>query len=437
MMRPTLRAVLLFGAGIPLALGALIVDTAYWPTAPAYLGMAVVLAGLDAIFAVRQSSLTLEIDIPAILFIGRSEDLVIRVAAAGRGPVVPLQLAIDVGPELEAPEPQATVLVPGGRGEVAVALRPRRRGAAELHRIWLRWYGPLGLTSRTMRHELATEIPVVPNTRAVRDAALLFTTRDAFFGFKSQEQQGEGSEFNALRDYVPGLDHRAIDWKHSARHRMLVCKEFQAERNHQIVLAYDTGHLMSEPLAGIPKLDHAINAGLLIAYMSLRSGDRVGLYGFDSEVRQFSEPIGGLQRFPRFQQASADLDYRYEETNFTLGVADLLGRLKRRSLVVLQTDFVDTVTAELMVENLERLAGRHLILFVTMRDPALQTIKDARPRGPADVARAVIADEFLRDRMVVFERLRRLGVHCIDAPVEQVGVDLLNRYLMIKRRELI
>ena len=75
---------------------------------------------------------------------------------------------------------------------------------------------------------------------------------DAFFGSKVQRQQGDGSEFDALRDYAPGMDPRSIDWKHSARHRSLLSKEFQTERNHQIVLAFDTGQLMSEHLGAIP-----------------------------------------------------------------------------------------------------------------------------------------------------------------------------------------
>jgi uncharacterized protein (DUF58 family) len=284
---------------------------------------------------------------------------------------------------------------------------------------------------------LDLDIPVVPNVRAVRDVALRLTTIDAPFGIKAQKQQGDGSEFDALRDYVPGLDRRSIDWKHSARHRALVCKEFRTERNHQIVLAFDTGHLMSEPMVGIPKLDHAINAGLMLTYMSLRGGDRVGLFGFDAIVRHATAPVGGMHNFWRLQQASSQLSYCQDETNFTLGLTNLLGRLNRRSLVILMTEFVDTVTAELMVDNLKRLSGRHLVIFVTLRDTDLSETVDADPHAFSDVARAVIADDFVRERTIVLERLRRLGVHCIDAPAEAISMELVNRYLLIKRQDLI
>jgi uncharacterized protein (DUF58 family) len=51
--------------------------------------------------------------------------------------------------------------------------------------------------------------------------------------------------------------------------------------------------------------------------------------------------------------------------------------------------------------------------------------------------RAVVAGDLVREREVVLRRLRRLGIHCIDAPAEKVSTELINRYLEIKRRELV
>lgn len=436
-MRPTLRAVFLFAAGIPLSLVLVLVDARLWPLALAYLGAAIFLTGVDALRAVPWRAMRIEVVSPDTLFIGDRDALAVDLTIADGWPATTVELATDVGPILSPPQLQSAVLVPGRRLRLSVPLVPTRRGTAHIYRLWLRWHGPWALMLRQRIHPVSATIPVVPNLRAVRHAAIQFSSRDAPFGFKPQSQQGEGSEFESLRDYVPGLDHRSIDWKHSARHRTLVCKQFRAERNHQIVLAFDTGHLMSEPLDGVPKLDRAINVGLLLGYVSLRSGDRVGLFGFDSQVRLFTRPIGGVHNFARLQRTTAQLEYRPEETNFTLGLTDLLSRLDRRTLVILQTEFVDTITAELMVENLERMAQRHLIIFVTLQDPALYAAVDAPPRAIGDMTRSVIADDFIRERLIVFERLRRLGVHCLDAPSETIDASLINRYLLIKRKELI
>ena len=437
MMRPTFRTVLAIGAGVPLSLVLILISEALWPYGLAYLALAVIVAGTDGLRTVSRRALLVEITPPDILYIGDTDDLQITLTVAGRWPGTSVDVVCDVGSNLETPPQQSAALVSGSPTRLSVPLVPMLRGTAEIYRVWLRVRGPWNLVVKQWVQPVSASLAIVPNIRAVRQAAIQFSSRDALFGFKPQSQQGDGSEFEALREYVPGLNHRTIDWKHSARHRKLVCREYRAERNHQIVLAFDTGHLMGEPLNGIPKLDHAINAGLLLSYMSLRNGDRIGVFGFDSQVRVASEPVGGAHNFSRLQRASAGLEYRHEETNFTLGLTELMGQLNRRALVILQTEFVDTITAELMVENLQRLAARHFVVFVTLQDPSLHSLVDAPPRKIGDVTRSVIASDFIRERLIVFERLRRLGVHCLDAPSGRIGADLINQYLLIKRQELI
>ena len=218
-------------------------------------------------------------------------------------------------------------------------------------------------------------------------------------------------------EYTPGLDQRAIDWKHSARHRALICKKFRAERNHQIVIAFDTGYLMREPLNGIAKIDHAINAGLLLSYAALRTGDRVGLFGFDEYVHLSTDFVSGTHQFGLLQRAATGLDYSRDETNFTLGLSKLLARLRRRSLVVLLTDFVDSTTAELMIDHLTHLVSRHLVLFVTFDDPELNAAIAARPTGIDRIARSVIAGGFARERQLVLWQLTHRGIHCLESAV--------------------
>ena len=437
MIRPTVRAVVLFGAGVPVALLAILVGENLWPIGLVYLAAALLLTGADAILVPSVRSFNRAIHLPNTLYIGDVEALRLDLALPAGRLATHIEARCDVGDLLVPPPDRAVTIAPNQAARIEFPLLPRRRGQAVVERLWLRWRGPLGLVARLHIEALAKTLPTVPNIHAVRTAAVRFFSPDALFGIKTQNQQGDGSDFDALRAYVPGLDHRSIDWKHSARHRSLVCKEFRTERNHQIILALDTGYLMSEPLAGIPKLDHAINAGLLLAFMSLKGGDQVGLFAFDAAIRHFSAANGGTHHFARLQRLSADLVYRHEETNFTLGLTNLLGRLNRRSLVVLMTDFVDTIAAELMVENVTRMAARHVVICVTLQDPHLFATVEAPPHTLDDVARSVVAGGFVRERAVVFERLRRIGVHCLDVPAERIGIDLLNRYLLIKQRELI
>lgn len=437
MMRPTGRAAVLVGAAVPVALVVAVVFPEAWPFGLAFLAGGLVSIGLDGLMSVPPRAMDVRWKLPSVLYIGSSDPMLVTLTPGQAGRTVPVELALDAGRLLAPPQRVRATVTPGAESEIGIRLAPRRRGMAEVDRLWLRWQGPMGLVWRNSEHAIEAEIPILPNIRAVRSAAIRFFARDAPTGQKAQNQHGDGSEFDAMRDYVPGLDRRSVDWKHSARHRKLVCKEFKAERNHNIVLAFDTGYLMSEPLDGVARLDRAINASLLLAYASLREGDRVGIFGFDGQVRLYTEPVAGLQNFTRVQHAMAELEYRPEETNYTLGLTHLTARLKRRSLVVLMTDFIDTVTAEMMVENLARLTQRHVVMFVSFVDPALALMTDAEPASIDAMARATVAGDFVRERAVVMERLARLGVHCLDVRHEAVNTEMINRYLMITRRELI
>jgi uncharacterized protein (DUF58 family) len=176
---------------------------------------------------------------------------------------------------------------------------------------------------------------------------------------------------------------------------------------------------------------------LLLAFVSLRMGDRVGLFAFDSKPRLASGLASGPAAFPLLQKLASAIDYSTEETNFTLGLTALAGRLDRRAMVVVFTGFADATSAELMVENVARLMRTHLVLFVVFRDEELEALITKPPVEPDDVSRAVIAERLLKQREAVTTRLRRLGAQIVDAPAEAMSTSLLNGYLDAKRRGII
>ncbi len=436
-MRPTLRTVFMLGAAAIAALLLAIFHPSVAVFSLAAAGVILVLFLRDAVISRPGTGFDARYRLPQCLYIGVAEPLEVAISLPPAWMGRNFEMLCDVAGFLKPPEKIPVLLAPGHENYFEFPLEPYQRGAATVRKLWLRWQGPLSLASWTREVEINGELAIIPNVRAVKAAAIELSFRESLLGMKPQSQQGEGTEFVALREYTPGLDHRSIDWKRSARHMALVCKEFQTERNHQIILAFDTGQLMSEPLGAVPRLDHAVNAGLLLAFMSLKSGDRIGMMAFDSKVRLYAEPVRGIHAFPRIQHMTANLEYRHDETNFTLALATLMGRLNRRSLIILPTEFVDTITAELMIENIQRLARRHLVVFVTMKDLDLYATAEADPARFHQVTKSVVAGDFIRERKVVLEKLRRMGVHCIDAPPAHVGADLVNRYLAIKRQELI
>ena len=145
------------------------------------------------------------------------------------------------------------------------------------------------------------------------------------------------------------------------------------------MLAIDSGRLMCEPVDGVPKVDRAVTAALLSAFIALKGGDMVSLFGFDARPRVSSGAVRGSPSFAMIQKRAAEIDYSSEETNFTLALTTLAARLDRRSLVIIFTDFVDPISAELMLRTVGRLTERHLVLFMLMKDVELETLADMPP----------------------------------------------------------
>lgn len=435
MILPTPRAVGLAALGAGVALIAAAMTPELWILGP--LGGAGVLAltVMDGLLAAPRGRAALTLDAPDTAFMGAADDVTLVLRFTGARVPHWVDAAPQTSENLTLSPAHVRARVRDGATQLRFTLTPQRRGAGMIEAFWLRWRGPLGLALRQTVARQDHAVAITPDIRSVRKEAIRLFSRTASFGEKIQLDRADGSEFEALRDFAPGMDRRAIDWKQSARHQALLAKEFRAERNHTIMLALDTGRLMSAQADGAPRIDRALNAALLLAYASLKLGDRVGLFGFDARPHLATGAVTGARSFPVLQRLSAQLDYSANETNFTLGLTQLAASLDRRALVVVFTDFADSTSAELMVENVSRLIARHRVLFVTFQDDALETTRRAAPETTDAVARAVIADTLLTERDVVLSRLKRLGVEVVEAPAARLGPALLNRYLALKRLE--
>ncbi|HEY7901292.1 MAG TPA: DUF58 domain-containing protein [Caulobacteraceae bacterium] len=424
MIYPTRRAIVLSAAGAPAALAAGLIAPDWWAAAGGWIALILSLTLIDALLGPAGGEAQVDLAAPDRIGIAGAGEARVSVTFDRSAPPR-VTLAVETNERLMA-APERLQLM-GGAG--AVRLTPVRRGQGEITALWLRWTGPFGLVWKQRRETVRRAIAVTPNVDAVRSEAVRLFSRQALAGVKVQLDIGEGADFHALRELTGATDSRAIDWKQSARHLKLLGKEFRVEANHPIVFAIDGGRQMCEPLDGVARLDLAVNAALLAAFVSLRLGDRAALFGFDSRPRLYTGLMAGVTAFERLRRLSASLDYGPEETNYTFGLTELAGRLKRRSFVVIFTDFSDTATAELMIENIGRLVRRHLVLFVVFRDAELEAIAEREPKTADDISRAVTAAALLRGRDLVIERLRRLGVHVLDTPPNRIGPALVTAYL--------
>lgn len=434
MIYPTRLAILLAALVAPVALLIAILAPAFWTAGLALLALILALGLVDALLGPGLRAARVSCEGPNAVSVGASFPVTTFVRFPSEGPRR-CQVALGVTGPIHARFGYRAEADPTADGAAAaVVLEARRRGAGRLECVWVRWPGPLGLVWKQRQLPLGQMVMVTPDVRPVREGIQMLN-RDALHGLTAQLQVGEGAELEALADYRPGMDRRAIDWKQSARHTKLIAKEYRTERNNHIVMAVDCGRAMCEPIDGVPRVDRSVSAALLTAFVALKEGDRVGMFAFDSRPRARSQPIAGQRAFGMLQRIAADIDYSDNETNYTLAMATLSGDLARRSLIIVFTEFADSTGAELMLGSLGPLLQRHLVLFVVLRDAELEQYADAEPAEPEDVSRAVTAASLLRERRLVLIRLRHLGVQVIEAAANQVGPALLNAYLDLKRRD--
>ena len=434
-MRPSTRLMVLAILAFAISMLAISIEALPNQTGLILFALLAVLLMADMVISRARGSWAVDLDGPAEIFTNDVGRFALRVAAGG---FVPRELRARIEWPRGLEGPDEVRLDQAEDGAIAkMDVRATRRGQWPIQNLWLSWASMLGLISFCPKLTLDAQIDAVPNVRPVQSGEIDVTVRSTLYGVKENILKGEGSEFHQLRDWVQGMDPRTIDWKQSARHRALVAKEMRAERNHHVIIALDNGFLMRERIEDLPKIDHAVNGALAIAWAAGLGGDLVGLYAFDSQPRLFLPSEPGRAAFPRLRSRMAGLEYASVETNHTLGMAHLHTRLKRRSLVVIFSDFVDTTTAELLVENITVLNRAHVIIFVALRDPTLEDMAYKSPQGMDDVARAVSAAQMIRERRVVMERLQRLGVFVVDALPVQVTARLISTYLTIKSREII
>lgn len=439
MIYPTRAAILIAAAGVPAALLIGVFAPAHWYAGIAWPLAVVLLTVADALSGAAPSVAAIDVTVPQIANVGGDVDATVRVKLPDRvTPPARCELAIDADRLLRlADEGHGGAPFERGVATIAMPMIAIRRGVARIDGIWLRWRGTLGLAWKQRRLATDARVTILPDIRPVHERGAQLFERHALQGLIAQLDRGDGDDFDSLVEFRAGMDRRAIDWKQSARHLKLHAREYRSERNNQILFAIDSGRQMSEPVAGLPRVDRAVSAMLLAAWVALKLGDRVALAAFDSRPRLLSGSVMRAGAFGELQQLAAGIDYSIEETNYTLALTTLAARLTRRSLIVLFTEFTDITAADFLVRGVGRLTETHLLLIVVLRDQELEAIVDRAPADADDIARAVTAAGLLRDRRLVLTRLRHLGAHVIECDHDRINEQLVAAYVDLKRRNLL
>lgn len=334
------------------------------------------------------------------------------------------EFRLDLGPERET--------------ELEYSLTPNERGSESFKGTYVRLACPLGLVVRQERLPTEEAIRVYPNVLALREFDLLKQKgRLREIGIRRSRMRGLGTEFESLREYAEGDDYRKIDWKASARHAKLVVRQFEQERNQAVVIVIDIGRHMLAEVNGVRKLDHALDACLMLTNAAAAAGDFVGLLVYSDVVRRYIPPKKGRNQIGMIIEALHDLVAEPIESDPAAAFAFLASRWKRRSLVVTFTDLEDPDRARLLTTALGPQARRHLLLLARVSDPKLMEALNPPMEKVEDMYLSAAAGLLVMDRRAATSVLSAANIHNLEAEPQELAAALVSFYFDVKERSLL
>jgi uncharacterized protein (DUF58 family) len=344
--------------------------------------------------------------------------------------------------------PHAFIVDAHGRHELEYRALAKVRGPHRFGTVEVLLDTPLRLWS--WRHRVAALdsdplVRVFPDFARIAHYTLLATDhRLSQIGLLRRRRRGEGLEFHQLREYRQGDTPRQIDWKATARQGKLIARDYQDERNQQLMFLLDCGLRMrtreTEPSEdgrgdgkpGLSHFDHTLNAMLLLSYVALRQGDGVGLATFAHPEPRFLGPRRSQATLTHLLDAVYDLEPTTRTPDFLVAGRLVANRVRKRSLIVLLTNLRDEDDDTLM-PALALLRRQHLVVVASLREPGLMALRRQRVRHFEDALAYAAATEYLSARQRSMTTLRKTGVHCLDVAPGELPIALVNQYWSMKR----
>ena len=341
-----------------------------------------------------------------------------------------------VAPQLRVEPAEVEITVgPHGEADAPYAITPNERGEAKLANAYVRYQSPFKIAERWATVDLAQAITTYPNfEEAKRDSVHLIRGRHVELAQRPTRMRGAGRAFESLREYRPGDEFHDICWTASARRGKLVTRVYEIERSQTIWILVDAGRLMRTRVAGLSKLDYAVNAALTLSQVALSSGDRVGVLAYGRRIGTRLPAARGSAHLRQIIEGLAAVREDEGESDHFQAATRLLTDQKRRCLVVWITDVSETAMTPEVIEAAARLMPRHLVLFVVIGQADLNLLAARRPESVDEMYETAAAQEVVHRRELLLARLRERGALALETNSSQLSPALVNAYLAVKLR---
>ena len=257
--------------------------------------------------------------------------------------------------------------------------------------------GPLGLAARQVATAVPAVLRVYPPFRS-RDEAELRINRARILevGLRSAQGRGGGTEFDQLREYSVDDEFRRIDWAATARTGRAIVRTYRAERNQTVVSMLDNGRVMAGLVDGVPRVEHAMDAVMMLTAVATRLGDRAGLVAFDRTVRAIVPPGQTRTHLGLVTEAMYELEPELAESDYRGAFTQTLARFRRRAMLVIFTDLVEQAVGESLLPALPLIVRSHVVVIASVQDPEVVRWATASVESATDAYRQAAAVERAR-----------------------------------------
>ncbi|RBP48307.1 DUF58 domain-containing protein [Arenicella xantha] len=328
------------------------------------------------------------------------------------------------------PLTQTVAVDQNGRYEYSVIAK--RRGLAEFEPAFVLIESRLGFWEHLRRLGGSPSIKVYPDFTAVSNS-FVFGVEQAMrnMGAHIAKRKGDGMEFNQLRDFREGDTLKQVDWKATAKLGSPISREYQEEKDQNIVFLLDCSRRMRAMENNLSYFDYALNALLMSSYIALDKGDAVGVMSFSGEP-SWLPPIKGKTSINVLLNHLYALTTSTESSDYVTAAENLLLKQRKRSLIIVITNVRDEDSADLQ-KAVSILSRQHLVMIVALQERLLENADRMELSSRDDTLLYAGIKHFERNRKQMLALLKAQGVSVVDATHKNIHVQLVSEYLRLKQ----
>jgi uncharacterized protein (DUF58 family) len=320
---------------------------------------------------------------------------------------------------------------------ITYKLHPYSRGEFNFGHIICYASSPLRLLRRRFELAESETVKVYPAYQQLKRYQLMAIGDTALAGVKKVRRLGHSLEFEKIKDYVQGDDVRTINWKATARSTNLMVNTYTDARQQQVYCLIDKGRNMKMPFENMTLLDHSINACLAILNVALLKQDRAGLITFSNKVNDIIAADRRPDQLHRILETLYRQETQFKESDYEAVWSTLHKGVTQRSLMLLFTNFETFSSMERQLPFLKKIAQRHLVCVVFFQNTLLKEIHESNPDTIEGIYVKTIADQFNLEKRQIVKELRRHGVLSILTTPKNLTVDVINKYIELKARQMV